>query len=176
MHWGSVQPVRPVWGSRGIALLFLDHGTRRGEGSASRIDRYFPPGKNPVPTVQDGWAPGPIWTGAGNLALTGIRSPDRPARSQSLYRCATWPTFLPYHLLKQNPSIVTIFIQYISFNVKVALEHGKRSIRSWQFDISIRILTSNVKFWHHCFPLVSTSSKMTSYHSTKPKHVAKCSQ
>jgi len=25
--------------SRGIALLFLDHGTRRGEGSASRLGR-----------------------------------------------------------------------------------------------------------------------------------------
>jgi len=33
-----------------------------------------------------GWAPGPVWTGAENLAPTGIRSPDRPARSQSLYR------------------------------------------------------------------------------------------
>ena len=33
-----------------------------------------------------GWAPGPVWTGAENLAPTGIRSPDRPDRSQSLYR------------------------------------------------------------------------------------------
>jgi len=32
-------------GSRSIALLFLDHGTRRGEGSTSRPGRYFPPGK-----------------------------------------------------------------------------------------------------------------------------------
>ena len=31
-------------------------------------------------------APGPIWTGAGNLATTGIRSPDYPARSKLLYR------------------------------------------------------------------------------------------
>jgi hypothetical protein len=33
-----------------------------------------------------GGAPGPVWTGAENLAPTGIRSPDRPARNQSLYR------------------------------------------------------------------------------------------
>ena len=34
-----------------------------------------------------GWvAPLPVWTGAENLAPAGIRSPDRPARSQSLYR------------------------------------------------------------------------------------------
>ena len=32
-------------GSRDIALLFLDHGTRRGEGSASRPGRSLPPGK-----------------------------------------------------------------------------------------------------------------------------------
>jgi len=30
-------------GTRGIALLFLDHGTRRGEGSASRPGRSFYP-------------------------------------------------------------------------------------------------------------------------------------
>jgi hypothetical protein len=29
---------------------------------------------------------GPVWTGAENLAPTGIQSPDRPARSESLYR------------------------------------------------------------------------------------------
>jgi hypothetical protein len=34
-----------------------------------------------------GWVgPGPLWTGAENLAPTGIRSPDRPLRSESLYR------------------------------------------------------------------------------------------
>jgi hypothetical protein len=39
-------------------------------------------GKGPVPIVQEaGWAQGPIWTGAENLAPTGIRSLDRPARS-----------------------------------------------------------------------------------------------
>ena len=47
----------------------------------------FTPRKDPVPIVQEaGWAPGPVWTSAENLAPTGIRSQDRPARSQSLYR------------------------------------------------------------------------------------------
>jgi len=46
----------------------------------------FPPGKDPVPIVQEAWwDPGPVWTGTENLAPTGIQSPDRPARSQSLY-------------------------------------------------------------------------------------------
>jgi len=47
----------------------------------------FTPGKDPVPIVQEaGRAPGPVWTGAENLASTGIRSPDRPARSDLVYR------------------------------------------------------------------------------------------
>ena len=47
----------------------------------------FTPGKDPVPIVEEaGWAPGPVWTGAENLAHTGIQSPDCPARSHSLYR------------------------------------------------------------------------------------------
>jgi hypothetical protein len=46
----------------------------------------FPPGKDTVPTIQEaGWAPGPAWTSAENLATTtGIRCPDRPGRSESL--------------------------------------------------------------------------------------------
>jgi len=47
----------------------------------------FTPGKDLVPIVQEaGWAPGPVWTGTENLAPTGMRSLDCPARSQSLYR------------------------------------------------------------------------------------------
>ena len=47
---------------------------------------YFTPGKDPVPIVQEaGWAPGPVWTD-GKSRPTRIRSPDRQARSQSLYQ------------------------------------------------------------------------------------------
>ena len=74
-------------GSRVIALLFLYHGTTRGEGSASRPGRTLPPGKDPVPIVLEaGWVPGPVWSGAENLATTGILSQDRAACSQPLYR------------------------------------------------------------------------------------------
>ena len=73
--------------SRGVALLFHDHGTRRGWRVSSTLRPFFTPGKDPVPLVEEaGWAPGSVWTCAENLAPTGIRSPDRPARSQSLYR------------------------------------------------------------------------------------------
>jgi hypothetical protein len=57
------------------------------ESLAPRPGRFTPGERDPVPTVQDaGWAPGPIWMAAENLAPTGIRSPDRPSRSESLYR------------------------------------------------------------------------------------------
>jgi len=73
-------------GSRGISLLFLYHGTRGVRGQRHAPAALYP-GKDPVPIVQEaGWAPGPVWTGAENLAPTGIRSPNRPARSQSLYQ------------------------------------------------------------------------------------------
>jgi hypothetical protein len=50
--------------------------------------------KDPVSIVQEaGWAPGPVWTGAENYAPTEIRSQDRPALSQSLYRLS-YPAYL----------------------------------------------------------------------------------
>jgi len=71
---------------RGIALLFHDCGTRRGWVVSSTPRPYFTPGKDPVPNLQEnGWAPGPVWTG-------GKSRPYRdsilhhPPLSQSLYR------------------------------------------------------------------------------------------
>jgi len=56
-------------GSRGIALVFQDHGTRRGWGINVTPRPLFTPGKDPVPIVQEaGWAPGPVWTGAENFS------------------------------------------------------------------------------------------------------------
>jgi len=74
-------------GSSGIALLFsLTSALDEGGWSTPRPGRFIP-GKDPVPVVQEaGWAGGPVRTGAENLAPTGIRSPDRPASSESLYR------------------------------------------------------------------------------------------
>ena len=66
---------------RGIPLLFLDHDTR-----SSTPRPHFTPGKDPVPILQEaGWAPGSVWTG-GKSRPHRDSIPDRPARSQSLYR------------------------------------------------------------------------------------------
>jgi hypothetical protein len=58
-----------------------------GSGWLTPRPGLFTPGRDPVPIVQEaGWAPGPIWTVAENLAPAGILSPDHPARSPSLQR------------------------------------------------------------------------------------------
>ena len=82
-------------GSRGIALLFLDHGTRRRWGVSSTSQPLFTPGKDPVPIVQEAvWAPGPVWTGAENLAPTGIRYRTVQPVACRYTDWATGPTFL----------------------------------------------------------------------------------
>jgi len=62
----------------------------RGEWSAARPGRTLPPGKDPVPILQEaGWAPGPVWTG-GKSRPHRDSIPDRPARSS-----VAIPTELP---------------------------------------------------------------------------------
>jgi hypothetical protein len=54
--------------------------------SAPHYDR-FNPEKDTVPVIQEaGWASRPVWMCTENVAPTGIRSPDLPARRKSLYR------------------------------------------------------------------------------------------
>ena len=54
---------------RGIAVLFLQPQRLDGSGWSAPRPGRFTPGKDPVPIVQEaGWDPGPVWTGAGNLA------------------------------------------------------------------------------------------------------------
>ena len=71
---------------RRMALLFHNRGTRRGWAVSSTPRPHFTSGKEPVPILQEaGWAPGPVWTG-GKSRPHRDSIPDRPARSQSLYR------------------------------------------------------------------------------------------
>ena len=57
-----------------------------GEWSAACPGRTLPPGKDPVPILQEaGWTPGADWTG-GKSRPNRDSIADRPAHSQSLYR------------------------------------------------------------------------------------------
>jgi hypothetical protein len=81
-----LQPVFSIWNlrTRHVVMTQIHISALEGGGwSAPRPDR-FTPGKDPVPIVQEtGWTPGLFWTCAKNLAHAGIRSPARPALSQS---------------------------------------------------------------------------------------------
>jgi hypothetical protein len=78
--------LKPVWTKgKGKVHPYKTLALGGGGWSAPRPGR-FTPAKDPVPIVQEaGWAPGPVWTCAKNLAPTRIWSPDCPAHSQSLY-------------------------------------------------------------------------------------------
>ena len=68
-------------GGRGIALPILDLGVRRGWVVSTMPRLVYSMERDPVA----GWAMGPVWTGPEDLASTWVRTPDRPARSESLY-------------------------------------------------------------------------------------------
>ena len=87
-----------------------------GVGGQHHAPVALPPGKDPVTIVQEaGWAPGPVWTGAENLT-TGIRSLDRPTRSESLYRLSYRGPYviIEYKLLKYR--IETCIYSYVICN------------------------------------------------------------
>jgi len=86
VKWSRYRPSVAQRVGKGIALLFHDRGTRRGWVVSSTPRPHFTPGKDPVPFVQVAvWAPGPVWT-RGKSRPQRDSIPDRPARSQSLYR------------------------------------------------------------------------------------------
>jgi hypothetical protein len=60
----------------------MTNGTTRGQGVSVTPQPLFTPEKDPVPVVQKaGWAPGPVWTGAENLAPHRDKIP-RPSNLQ----------------------------------------------------------------------------------------------
>ena len=70
------------------------------EAGESRPGHFTPGERDPVPTAQEaGWERGPVWTGAENVATTGIRSPDRPVCSESLHRLSYTGQILCCHFL-----------------------------------------------------------------------------
>ena len=85
LNWSRYRPGVAQRVGRGIALLFHDRGIRR-RGVSTTPRTLFTPWNDPVPIVQEaGWAPGPVWTGGKSCPHRDL-IPDRPVRSQSLYR------------------------------------------------------------------------------------------
>jgi hypothetical protein len=64
----------------------MTNGTRRVRGQRHALVAIYPREDTVPILLEAGWAPGPVLTGVKNLAPTGFRSPNRPARSQSSKR------------------------------------------------------------------------------------------
>ena len=102
VKWSRYRPGVAQSVGRGIALLFHDCGIRRGRVVSSTPRPHFTPGKDSVPILQEaGWAPGPVWTD-GKSRPHRDSIPDRPARSQSLYRLSYRSTLLLYSKKKRS--------------------------------------------------------------------------
>jgi hypothetical protein len=85
-------------GSRGIALLFLDHGTRRGEGSASRPGRSLLPKKSRYPLYRRLGGPQGRSGQVGKISTpTGIRSRTVQPVASRYTNYATRPTHKHTH-------------------------------------------------------------------------------
>jgi len=68
----SNRPRRPKGGVNYSSILPLTSALDGGRWSTPRPGRITPE-KDPVPIVREArWAPGPVWTGAENLALSGF--------------------------------------------------------------------------------------------------------
>jgi len=131
VKWSHYRPSLAQRVGGGIALLFHDRGTRKGWVVSVTSRPLFTPRKEPVPIVQEaGWAPGPVWTG-GKSRPHRDSIPDRPARSQSLYRlsCPAHISWVIKCLMIWMLSLYTFEnVLYIYINFR-----GKRSTFFWSW-------------------------------------------
>ena len=86
VKWSRYRPGVAQRVGRGVALLFHERGTRTGWVVSSTPQPQITTGKHLLPILEEAWwAPGPVWMGEKSRPHRDS-IPDRPARSQSLYR------------------------------------------------------------------------------------------
>jgi len=104
------------------------------------------PRERPGTNCTGGWMDhrAPVWTGAQNLAPTGIRSPDCPFHSESLYRLSypgpeVWTGFpkhqrsIQHHLTDKIPSLkgqshIYIAVGSFGFFHSTGIRYGQMSV------------------------------------------------
>jgi hypothetical protein len=76
------------WGAiRSYVALLFNLGARWGSVADNTPWSIYHRERDPVLIAQEaGWVSGPVWLGAEDLVPIDIHFPDRPARSESLYR------------------------------------------------------------------------------------------
>jgi hypothetical protein len=88
-----------------------------GVGGQRYAPSDLPLKKNPVSIVEEaGYAPLPIWTDVENLATSVIRSPDHPARSESLCRLSyPGPHIARIDIFKDTNTHLAVKLQVTSY-------------------------------------------------------------
>ena len=112
-----------------------------GDGWSTPRPGRFTPGKDRVPIVQDdGWAPGPVWTGVGNLAVPPV--PRISWEAHEGYSPGGIRT-LNCELLWHNTLPVSTYTE-LTFRSNCALEHyiTQFNVINWSF---CQVL--GVEFW-----------------------------
>jgi len=122
----------------------------------------FTPGNDPTPIVQEvGWAPGPIWTGSEKLAPSGIKSPDRPARSESLHRLRYPGPVIPKFLGNLRPLIhlAVNCLQFYFLELPTPDTHGSELsaiLFFWNFRSLIHLTAICLQFYFLELPTPAT--------------------
>ena len=104
------------------------------------------PQKRPGTHCTGDWVgSGPVWTGVENLAPTGIRSPDRPASIQSLYRLSYPARNLVYTIAEFCPKVLKEITKPSDLTASLCAarrtgdrQHTKRQ-RDTQLKLSYRV-------------------------------------
>ena len=111
------------------------------EWSAARPGRTLPPGKDPVPILQEaGYPPGPVWTG-GKSHPHRDSIPDRAARSSLAI-----PTELPGPLIDihcVHCAVRTEFLYVIQVNF-YAQRHNSFCVISFTIYVTVALMTATL--------------------------------
>jgi hypothetical protein len=114
-----------------------------GVGVQRHAPAALPPGKTRYPIGQ-------VWTGAENFAPTEIRSSDRPARSESLYRLSYPGHDVKERFIYHNISVFNLeflfrltnstFFYYKGADKSLARPGSKQATATEDFDVHISYL------------------------------------
>ena len=93
-----------------------------------------------VPIVwKDMWVPVLVWTGVGDLASTGIQSPDRSVRSESLY----WLRFSGPQIFKDS----SIFVSHLLTSSELRTDHNFVASGCVDAYCAAELLSTNIYFF-----------------------------
>jgi hypothetical protein len=119
------------------------------------IPRPLYPGKDTVPIVLEaGWAPGLVWMCVKNLDPTGIRSPEHPACSQSLYRLSYPAHYWCWVCCCFFSILITCLIQLMTYH------HQSYVLMTQIYFVLIKILMYLMMNWKQYSRKLKNGSKL----------------